>query len=94
MNKIKKLIKHSISKLFFRYCFQESKLADFLIVYYVPNTMRKLDGTKIDGQFLFAQIEEKLNQSIKYHSFLDVPVPTLKNKFDLQDWTMLYIEEK
>ena len=44
---MKRFIKHIITKLYVKYCFDESKTAQFLINYYVPNTMKKLDGTSI-----------------------------------------------
>jgi hypothetical protein len=70
---MKKLIKHIITKLFFKYCYVETEMAQYLINYYVPNTMKKLNGEKIDGQFLFAQINEK-----GFEPFLDVPVSNIK----------------
>jgi len=81
---MKKFIKHIISKLFFKYCYDESKLADHIIYYYVPNTLRKLGkkGQRLDGQFLFAQVEEMVNKEpnkmfpykIKCNPFLDIDV--------------------
>lgn len=65
---IKKYVKHFISKLFFRYCFKESELASFLSVYFIPDTMRNVDGSKLNGQYFFAELTET-----HYKHIVDLP---------------------
>jgi hypothetical protein len=72
---MKKLAKHLIKKLFFKYCFKESTLAMDLICYYIPNNIRKPNGDKLDGQYFFAELnkkEEKLSKN--YLPYFDTPV--------------------
>jgi hypothetical protein len=68
---MKNYIKNIIKKLFFKYCFKETQMAQYIITYYIPNTLKKLDGTKIDGQFLFGQINQKTGM---IDPWIDAPV--------------------
>jgi hypothetical protein len=65
------MIKHLITKLFFKYCYQESEMASYVVCYWVPNVIKKMDGSKMDGQFLFAQLNKK---SYELESWMDVNV--------------------
>jgi hypothetical protein len=67
------IIQRGITWLFFRFCYQKSEMAMYMICYYVPNTMKKLDGSKLDGQFLFAQMEASINRGVKLSPLVDVP---------------------
>lgn len=87
---MKKYFKHIITKLYYRYCFEDSNLAMELINYYVPNTMRKLDGTKVDGQFFFAQLNKNIEDNPKqfYIPYLDIDTT------DLKDYTIYDMEQE
>ena len=68
------IVQRIITWLFFRFCYQKSEMASYMICYFVPNTMKKLDGSKLDGQFLFAQMEESINRGVKFTPLVDVPI--------------------
>jgi len=57
-NKIKKYIKQKITIVFFKYCYQESHLASYLVLYYLPCIMK--DNTPVTGTYLFGIINEKI----------------------------------
>jgi major membrane immunogen (membrane-anchored lipoprotein) len=74
---IKKISKHLISKLFFRYCFKESDLARYLVVYFIPDTIRQIKNKeKLNGKFLFGQINKEYNDKNKecLSPFLDISI--------------------
>lgn len=71
MKKIKRKLKKIIEWAFFKYCYQESKLASYIICYFVPNTIVKTDGEPLSGTFLFAQLESQLNNT-KMNPIVDI----------------------
>jgi len=74
---IKEFIKHLISKLFFRYCFKESELAKYLVVYWAPSILRQIKNKEeLNGKFLFAQVNKEYNNKNKEYlsPFLDISI--------------------
>lgn len=78
--------KHIINWLFFKFCFTESKLSNLFITYYVPNTLRTLNGTKVDGKLLFGRINTLSNftdcvdSSVPICSILPIHDEKINNK--------------
>jgi hypothetical protein len=58
IKKMKKIIKKTITKLFFKYCFKESELAHQFIAYYVPGIIDE----HIPGTYLFGKLNEKMEE--------------------------------
>lgn len=58
---IKKLIKY----LFFKYCFQETSIANDFVIYYIPGVIKHAPA----GQYLFGKINKK---SEKIESFYEI----------------------
>ena len=91
MNKIKKYLKHKITYLFFKYCYQDSLSASYMMNYYVPLTLKKLDGTDIDGHFLFAQLN---NRTAQYEPVMDFKVAGTDIESSKQHKNFKLIEEE
>lgn len=89
---MKKFIKKLISKWYWKYCFQDSNLANEIMVYWVPNAVRRTNGTTLDGKFMFAIINAKLKV---YDPWFDVLVPAgLDSPIELEEWKHLALKDK
>ena len=60
---MRKLFRHLISKLYYKYCYSQDKLALHIIAYYVPCIMK--DGSPVTGTYLFGIINENIKQGDK-----------------------------
>lgn len=49
-------IRWMISWLFFRFCYKHHELSRYIVAHWLPGVMRKLDGTRINGDYYIAEI--------------------------------------
>lgn len=62
MMKMKKFIKKIISKLYYKYCFRESKLGQHIVIFYVPLLLE--NDCPVTGTYVFGVLNEKIEDHI------------------------------
>jgi len=67
------MIKRLIERLFFKYCYDKSEMARYIVCYWVPDAMRNLKGERLTGQLFFAEINHTANKAgVEFVPLVDV----------------------